>query len=228
MIGGAVAAVSYTVDFLCNAKTNRLTEADLDLSDSQNLTTNPSTDPNVLNDRIRTFRENNYSASEIKRYGVGADKLDVSSINNPGGYIDGKVIAHTQPNFFNNTSRITYSARAANAPYLLGKTMAHETAHSYINKLTRLIPFSGNRIGSGLQDERLNTVEHLAIKKLENVYYNINLNGMNMKFLNVIPLNEVNSIIKGLSPTMQFQVQSWTEKLYNIFNRKVTYQGISW
>lgn len=216
------------MNFYANAKTERLTEADLNLSDGQNLMSNPSTDPDVLNDRIQTFRNNNYTDTQVKRYGVGRDKLDVSSINNPGGYMEGGVIAETTPNFFTNKSTITYSSRAANTPYLLGKTMAHETAHAYVYKLTRAIPFSGNRMESNLADGRLDTVEHLAIKKLENIYYKINLNGVDMKSLNIVPLNKINSIINGLSPTMQSQVKSWTEKLYEIFNRKVTYQGISW
>ncbi|QQQ73341.1 hypothetical protein JHW31_15935 [Chryseobacterium indologenes] len=228
VIGAVVAGVSYTVNFYANAKTERLTEADLNLSDGQNLMSNPSTDPDVLNDRIQTFRNNNYTDTQVKRYGVGRDKLDVSSINNPGGYMEGGVIAETTPNFFTNKSTITYSSRAANTPYLLGKTMAHETAHAYVYKLTRAIPFSGNRMESNLADGRLDTVEHLAIKKLENIYYKINLNGVDMKSLNIVPLNKINSIINGLSPTMQSQVKSWTEKLYEIFNRKVTYQGISW
>jgi len=234
VIGGAVAAVSYTVNFLCSAKTEKIKESDLDLSDSQSSTeianTTTSTDPDVLNDRIKTFRKNNYSDEQIKRYGVAADKLDESSINNTGQYMDGGFIAETRLNFnfIKNTSDITYSARAANNSYLLGKTMAHETAHAYVNKITRLIPGSGNRIGSGLKEGRLDTVEHIAIKKLENTYYNLNLPGMDMGKLNIIPLKEIDKVIKGLSPTMQAQVQSWTEKLFEVFNRKVTYQGLTW
>lgn len=231
VIGGAVAAVSYTVSFLSNAKKGELKESDLDLSDKQGSTTtnsSTSTDPDVLNDRIKTFRKNNYSKEQIKRYGIDVDKIDESSINNAGGYMDGNVIADTTPNFWSNTSDITYSARAANNPYLLGKTMAHESAHAYVNRLTRIIPGSGNRIESGLKEGRLDTVEHIAIKKLENTYYNINLNGIDMKGLNIIPLDKVNKIINGLSPTMQAQVKSWSEKLFEVFNRKVTYQGISW
>ncbi len=232
VIGGSVAAITYTMNFLSNAKAEKITEADLDLSDSQNsveaANTATSTDPDVLMDRINTFRKNNYKDYQIERYGVDVDKIDISSIKNAGGYMDGGVIAETKPNLFSNTSDITYSARAANDPYLLGKTMAHETAHAYVNKLTRFIPGSGNRISSGLKENRLDTVEHLAIKKLENTYYNLNLRGINMKNLNIIPLKEIDKVIKGLSPVMQTQVESWTNKLFEIFNRKVTYQGISW
>ncbi|MDY3537799.1 hypothetical protein PG275_07265 [Riemerella anatipestifer] len=173
VIGGAVSAISYTINFLCNYKTEQLTEADLDLNGTEYLTPNPSSDPAILNERIKAVRENNYTASEIKRFGIKGEKVDISSINSSSGYIDGNIIAETRPNFFSNTSNITYSARAANNPYLLGKTMAHETAHAYANKLTRLIPFSGNQIKTGLSDGRLDTIEHIAIKKLENVYYNI-------------------------------------------------------
>jgi|GEM_PF-6568779 len=52
--------------------------------------------------------------------------------------------------------------------------------------------------------------------------------GIDMKGLNIIPLNEVNNIINGLSPAMQSQIQSWTDILHEVFNRKVTYQGIVW
>lgn len=64
------------------------------------------------------------------------------------------------------------------------------------------------------------------IKKLENVYYKIN--GMNMNNLNIIPSEKINSIINTLSPSMKFQVDVGTERLYDVFNRKVTYQGIAW
>ncbi len=141
--------------------------------------------------------------------------------------MDGGVIANTKPNFFSNTSRITYSSRAANNPYLLGKTMAHETAHAYVNRITRYVG-GYNTIKTGFKDGRLNDIEHLAIKKLENVYYKINLNGMNMNNLNIIPSEKINSIINTLSPAMKFQVNVWTERLYDVFNRKVTYQGIAW
>lgn len=140
----------------------------------------------------------------------------------------GNVIAETRPNFFSNTSNITYSARAANNPYLLGKTMAHETAHAYVNKLTRFIPTSSNGIKSKLSEGRLDTIEHIAIKKLENTYYNINFRGMNMNNLNIIPESTIDGFIKTLSPTIQSQVESWTNRLYGIFARKVGYEGVSW
>lgn len=57
----------------------------------------------------------------MKMYGVNGEKVDVSSINNPGGYMKRNVISETRPNFFSNTSNVTYSVRAANNPYLLGK-----------------------------------------------------------------------------------------------------------
>lgn len=228
VFGGAVAGVSYMITFLSNAKVHKLREVDLNLSNTETSSTITSTDPEVLNERIQTFRKNNYTPYEIQRFGVAADKLDVSSINNLGGYMKGGVIAETRPNFLTNTSDIIYSSRAANIPYLLGKTMAHETAHAYVNKLTRFIFFSGNRKRSELEDIRLDTAEHLAIKKLENTYYQINLNGVDQKGLNIIPLDSINKTINGLSPEMQAQVKSWTEKLFDVFNRKVTYQGISW
>jgi len=106
--------------------------------------------------------------------------------------------------------------------------MAHETAHAYANRLTRFIPFSSNKIKTGLSDGRLDTIEHIAIKKLENAYYNINLNGINTKGLNIIPTSNLNNLLKGLSPVMQSHVNSWYDKFFDIFNRRVTYKGIVW
>lgn len=52
-----------------------------------------------------------------------------------------------------------------------------------------------NKLKTGFSDETINTVEHLAIKRLENVYYKINLNGMNMNDLNIISPKEINSLM---------------------------------
>lgn len=78
------------------------------------------------------------------------------------------------------------------------------------------------------QMKAINTFEHLAIKRLKNVYYKINLNGMNMNNLNIIPPKEINSLMQKLSSAIREQVNVWTDRLYEVFNRRASYQGISW
>lgn len=179
------------------------------------------------------MRNENLSIEEMRRYKVGKDVIGSENYSQTSdGFFkvgEGKAYAYTtRPRFFSGVSDIHYAKAAFASKGLLFTTMVHETGHAYINKLTRWIPGSGNRIKSGLKDGRLDTVEHLAIKKLENVYYDINLYGIDMKGLNIVPLDKINKTINALSPAMRAQVQSWTEKLYEVFNRKVTYQGISW
>lgn len=49
-----------------------------------------------------------------------------------------------------------------------------------------------------------------------------------MENLNIISSQEINNLMEKLSPTLKFQVDVWTNRLYEVFNRRVNYQGVVW
>ncbi|HCD9236720.1 TPA: hypothetical protein NEG48_003762 [Elizabethkingia anophelis] len=219
VVGGVIAGISYTIKYFVNQPINYDTAENIGIKDySTDFSTN--LDEDELNLKISKYRAAHYSDYENIHYAVRDENVNVNSITNKNGLINEKYFAITTKHFFSGGSDIVYSARAASNSYILGKTMAHETAHAYYysivhwgdlgNKNTKIKAFNGT----------LDNPEHIAIKKLENFYYDYNNFTFPKANLNILENSSIDGAIKGLSYPMKDSINKWMNLFEPIFLRK--------
>ena len=163
VIGGAIGGISYTINHYANGnnKTQYTTTDDVNVDGATTVA-----DSRTMNENITTGRSKIdpkiTNAAKINSEGVG--------VSNPEGYMAGpqgkfNILGESTPNFWKGGSDILYSTKAASNYPILGRVMAHETAHS----LRFALGLGTSAIQTSF-DDSLDTVEHLAIRKLEHVY----------------------------------------------------------
>ncbi|MDC8101643.1 hypothetical protein [Chryseobacterium rhizosphaerae] len=225
VIGGGVAAVSYTVNYYANGYNKARYKTTATNSSSSDTTYDINMSREAMQKNITDMRNNNFTPAEINEFGVGADKLGFGGSD---GYIypgDGsKVYAYTTPkNFWTGKSDIVYAPATAQNKEKLAGTMVHETGHAFAQKLG-LFDFAINTQNLNI-DSRLNTTEHFAIGKLEHVYAQKNLISITRRLISGVYINpdELAIGFYGLNTFSQSLVNRTYEKLLPIFNRFMYY-----
>uniref|UniRef100_UPI0035241E22 hypothetical protein n=1 Tax=Chryseobacterium gossypii TaxID=3231602 RepID=UPI0035241E22 len=220
VIGGAVAAVNYTVNYYVKYSRNktRVTIAD-------NTTSKYKYDPTIGDD---TMQNNINAARENFRYtdyGVGDETVGkagwLDGSMNPGN--NSKVLAYTtKAGFFSNKSNIVYSPLVAQNPELLAETMLHETGHAFSNKLGLLSQIIDWKNEFGIENQytgALSTTEEFAVYKLEHISKQLN----NFPSSDFIPQYRLDRMFKLLDFARQSLINTTYEKLMPVFNRYMKY-----
>ncbi|MGS0747507.1 hypothetical protein [Halpernia sp. GG3] len=223
VIGGAVAGVTYTVRYFvttANIKTQNYV-----LDDGQNVNGNnlPS-DPNAT---LKDLRNANYGTD----YGNPNDYLDLGKPLNPDGTFadtngDHILAITTKIGFWSGRSSIAYSPAAFSNKYLVGDVMAHETAHAYGNYLS-YISWGTYRDKIISIDPRLDTVEHVVIKKLDTEWVNLNnvpINSLRQPNTIYVYLKTIQEITSNFSQQQVNLYNSIYEKYKSIFIRQFIFK----
>ncbi len=170
VMGGAMAGIGYTIQYLTSFVNMENKYSVLQNGQEVNGNNLPS-DPNKV---LKDLRDANYGTD----YGNPKDYLEMGKRLNSDGTFYSDNGAHTlavtkKMNFLTGRSSIAYSPAAFTNKYLLGDVMAHETAHAYGNYLL-FSSWGGFRDKINSLDSRLDTVEHVVIRKLENDWVDFN------------------------------------------------------
>ncbi|WP_223558186.1 hypothetical protein [Chryseobacterium lathyri] len=218
MIGGAVAAVSYTVGYFASGGNKaRITMADNSTTSTYKY--DPTIGSDTMQNNINKTRKNFY----YDDYGVGdetsGDAAWTDGTMNPGN--DTHVLAYTtKANYFTGKSNIVYSPLAAQKPQLLAETMIHETGHALSNKLRLLNESIDWEKEFGLKNrytEMLDTTEEFAVYKLEHISRTIN----NYPIDDFIPQFRLDKMFKLLDFARQNLIETAYKKLMSVFQRSM-------
>lgn len=227
VIGGAVASISYSVNYLAKGlyKAKHLSKDQVTNIDEYKYDVNVSKE--TMQENIDNMRSSNFSDAEMKIYRVESDKLgkmiDLSGYLSPGpGRQD---LAYTTYDFLTGRSTIYYSPIAAQNNPLLALSMVHETGHGYGNALG-LIDSSIDRKKYNINYGALDTTQHFAIAKLEHVYAKYNLLNYSSRSPKLfVDYEDVNLIeYFKLSPSLKSLVDDSFQKLLPVFQRFMHYK----
>ncbi|MCJ8154295.1 tellurite resistance TerB family protein, partial [Chryseobacterium sp. SSA4.19] len=228
IIGGAVAGISYTVNyFVSGSYKTKYFMRDRVSSDAK-FNYDPAVSNETMQNEINTMRSDNFSKSEIQKFGVGKDQIATQNVDlegylNPG---NGQQYAYTSPrDFLTGTSDITYSPIAAQNKPLLALTMVHETGHSYGNALG-LIDANIDRKMYNISYSGLDTTQHFAIAQLEHIYADHNLLNFSSRPSNMFLdyMSVTNIEYYKLPIVLRSSVDSTFKNLLPVFQRFMNYK----
>ena len=225
VIGGAVAGITYTINYL--VKYSGMKD-EFRYSNGESSPSGESVE--YSNKSLQNMRNKNFKPEEIRKYKVGRDLIGSENYSQTSdGFfktVNGKAFAYTsRPNFFSGVSDIRYARAAFASKELLFTTMVHETAHSYImfagsafiNKLSETKLFSNGY-------STLNDLGHASIYDLENYLSSINNFPLNPSIgydkdyiFNAVNNNYTGNNISGFNILKKF--------LLPVFNRKIGVQS---
>ena len=228
VIGGGVAALSYTVNyFVSGSYKNKYFSRDR-VSNSSNFSYDTTISNETMQNDINTMRSDNFTKSEIQKFGVGTDQVATQNVDlegylNPG---NGQQYAYTTPkNFLTGKSDIFYSPIAAQNKPLLALTMVHETGHAYGNALG-LIDMQIDKKMYNISYSGLDTTQHFAIGQLEHVYADHNLLNYGSRPSNMFfdYMNVTNIEYYKLPTALRSSVDSTFKNLLPVFKRFMNYK----
>ncbi len=216
VIGGAVAGVSFTINYYANGynKPRYTTTDDIAIDGSQNTEADLSTMQQNVKDARSNFTPEEISSYKIKSETIGLSDSNGLMLNSTDGKFN--VLGETKLTFGSGKSTIAYSTKAASNPQILGRVMSHETAHAYSFALglPNIEIDAARRL-----DSSLDSVEHIAIRKLEHVYANKNYILSNYWKNGYMDMDVINMTLKALRPNELFLYNYSYNKFFSIFNR---------
>ncbi|AZA81763.1 hypothetical protein C1637_04085 [Chryseobacterium lactis] len=219
VIGGGVAAVSYTASYLANGSYKSYYTTDNEIAQNGE-SYDAKISNETMNKSVNTKRIKNFTNEEIQEFGIGKEYVGKPTLD---GHLllgnEKRVLGWTKPvDFFTGKSDIVYSPLAAQNDILLGKVMVHETAHAFSQRFLSL----SIEINSSY-DVRLNTTDHLAIYKLEHLYATKQLyfkNGyVDITKIKGVFMEDINFTYNALSPFEKLFFNKAYDSFYKIFNR---------
>ncbi|WP_412850652.1 hypothetical protein ACL0VS_19185 [Chryseobacterium sp. PMSZPI] len=221
VIGGGVAAVSYTVNyFLSGGYKSHSFSADNVTGDYKY---DPSVSKETMQKNINEVEAKLFPQEDpISSYGVGQNTLGPGNsegflaFGDPGK----KLLGFASPrSYLSGKTDILYSPLSAQHKDLLGLVMVHETGHAYLN----MLGLAGRFITKNKWDREItlngkyNTTDHFAILKLENFYSN--KNGLNITKMFGITSRDLNYEFINFSKNIKKEINNFYNKLLPVFNR---------
>ena len=213
IIGGAIAGVSYTINYFAKGynKPKYTTLEDVQGNHYEGIVADEETMKQNIIDARNKIDPEITKAAKIETETLGVSDSDGFLVMKDNSV--SKALAKTSYKFQSGRSEIVYSSRAASDYATLGRVMSHETAHAYSFALG-LPKMEIEKIRSF--DTALDSVEHLAIYKLEFLYAKTNY--INPSWKNgYLFMDDINKTINLLTKTQKPLYEMLYKKFEPIF-----------